>query len=71
MSTAPKDVLNIALRNESIVDLAYRNPEVSQTFVGIVDCLIDFFGNEINKVEVQGPMGTVKPYDFKFVIGGK
>ena len=67
--TNPKDVADYAMKNKDLMEAAQENPEVSRTFVGIVDRLIEIFGDDANKVPITGPTGASKPFDVKFTIG--
>jgi hypothetical protein len=66
----PKDVADYAMKNKDLMKAAQDNPEVSRTFVGIVDKLIFLFGDRANDLKISGPLGAVKPYDARFIIGG-
>jgi hypothetical protein len=48
---------------------AQDNAEVSRTFVGLVDRIIELFGDKANELPIKGPVGAVKPYDAKFILG--
>jgi len=65
----PKDVADFAMKNPGLMQAAQDNAEVSRTFVGIIDKIIDLFGEKANDLPIKGPVGAVKPYDVKFKLG--
>ena len=66
----PKDLLEIALRNEKLAELAMRNPGVSNSFIAIIDRMMLFFGDKIDKLDVK-IAGPSEGYDMRFILGGK
>ena len=67
----PRDLLHTALRNDYLTTLAFKNPDVSQTFVGIVDRIWTFYGDEVSKLEIKGPLMGCDGFDCRFTLGGK
>jgi hypothetical protein len=65
----PKDVADYALKNKDLMQAAQDNPEVSRTFVGLVDRIIELFGDKAGDLEIKGPVGAPEPYDVKFILG--
>jgi hypothetical protein len=64
-------VADYAMKNKDLMQAAQDNPEVSRTFVGLVDRIIELFGDKANEIEITGPVGAVEPFDAKFVMGDK
>lgn len=67
--SSPKDVADYAAKNKDLMQAAQENPEVSRTFIGIVDRLIEIFGKDADLLPISGPTGAAKPFDVKFTIG--
>lgn len=63
-----KDLMEVAMRNEYFVELAMKNPDISNTFCAMVDRLIDVFGDDVKNLKISGPKIAAKPFDVKFVL---
>lgn len=62
------DLLEVALRNPEFAKDCMENPDVSNTAMSVVDRIITFFGDDVPKAKIEGPMAGREGFDVSWKL---